>query len=93
MDLLGQYKEQNPEAFREKPQWEAPKEYGFFNRLIMRLSGGKIRDIDQASRTLAIVVVVIFMVSVGVLIYSFSGSGTSSNLMPQIDQHQFSTSR
>ena len=63
MGLLENYREQNPEAFMEKPKWQAPKEYGFFIRLVMRMSGGRIRDINKAAYALAIAAAVMFVVS------------------------------
>lgn len=53
MDLLEQYKQQNPEAFREQkpvPITDAyGREYSGLVALVMRLSGGKIRDAKQAN--------------------------------------------
>ena len=72
MGLLENYREQNPEAFREAPKWEPPREYGFFIRLVMRLSGGKIRDVNTAAKMLAIAAAVVFVVS---LFLFFSGGG------------------
>ena len=71
MGLLENYKEQNPEAFRKAPQWEPPREYGFFIRLVMRLSGGRIRDVNKASYVLLTVAVIIVIVA---LILFFAGN-------------------
>ena len=63
MDLLEQYKQDNPEAFREKPPEEISKEYGFFVRLAMKMSRGTIRDIKEANRVLVIAAIIIFLIS------------------------------
>ena len=76
MDLLSQYKQDHPEAFRDAPKWQPPKEYGFFIRLVMRLSGGKIRDINKASYALAIAAAVVFLIS---LLFFFGIGGFSSS--------------
>ncbi len=93
MDILSQYKEQHPEAFKEKPQWQPPSEYGFFIRLVMRLSGGRIREARQASLALVIAAGVVFVASIGIFIYSFSGSRVPQNPVRDIDQRQFSGGR
>ena len=48
MDILSQYKQQHPEALCEELQWRASHERGFLIRLVMRLSGGRIRETKQA---------------------------------------------
>jgi len=94
MDLLEQYKQQHPEMAQNVPVWSPPREYGFFIRLVMRMSGGKIRDVNTASYVLAIASAVIVVVSIGIFTYNFFGSGTASNLIPHnIDQRQFSGGR
>ncbi len=94
MDLLEQYKQQHPEVLQPASTWSPPREYGFFIRLVMRLSGGKIRDINQASYVLAIAGAVIVVISTAIFIYDFSGSGTVSSPVPHnIDQRQFSGGR
>lgn len=77
MDILSQYKQDHPEAFRPGPQWEPPKEYGFFIRLAMRLSGGRIRDINQASYALTIAVAVVLLISL-LLYFGIPGTGTKT---------------
>ena len=73
MDILSQYKQDNPEAFREKPAYQPSKEYGFFVRLVMRASGGKISDINQAIRLLLILVVVVVIISLWLFFRTQSG--------------------
>jgi len=91
MDILSQYKQQNPEAFREKPKWQPSSEYGFLIRLVMRLSGGRIRDAKKASMALLSIAMVVLIMSIAIFIYSFSGSGALANPAQNIDQRQFST--
>ena len=76
MDLLSQYKQDHPEEFREKPQWESSREYGFFIRLVMRLSAGKIRDVSKAAYVLAIAAAAVFTFAV-ILFFFFSGSSSA----------------
>ena len=83
MDLLEQYKQQNPEKFREKKP--APmadpygREYSTLVALVMRLSGGKIRDAKQASYALLGVVVIIAVIS-GILFLRLLGVGTGPDM-------------
>jgi len=80
MDLLEQYKQQNPEKFREKkpaPMADAyGREYSGLVAFVIRLSGGRIRDAKQASYALAIAAAVIFFVS---LLFFFGVPGFSSS--------------
>ena len=72
MGLLENYREQHPEAFRDKPKWESPREYGFFIRLVMRLSAGRIHDVNTASYVLLGAAVFIMIVAVVVIFSSFN---------------------
>lgn len=58
MDILSQYQQEHPEAFREAPKQQSSDGYGFFIRLVLRLSGGRVRDARQAARVLLIAAVV-----------------------------------
>lgn len=94
MDLLEQYKQQHPEVSQRAPAWSPPREYGFFIRFVMRISGGKIRDVNRASYVLATAGAAILLVSILIFIYGFSGSGTASTPVPlNVDQRQFSGGR
>ena len=79
MGILENYKEQNPSAFREAPKWQPPREYGFFIRMVMRLSGGRIREVNKAAQVLAIAVAVVFVVS----LFLFLSGGGGPKLPPE----------
>lgn len=72
MDLLSQYRKDHPEVFQPGSQWQPPKEYGFFIRLVMRLSGGRIRDVNTASYALLGAAVLIFVAALAVIIANFN---------------------
>ena len=93
MDILSQYKQDNPDAFKEKLKWEPSKEYGFFIRTVMRLSGGRIRDVNKAAFVLTIAGAAVFAVSIAIFVYNFSGSTAPANPTAKIDQRQFSNGR
>ncbi len=82
MDLLEQYKQQYPEKFRE--QKPAPmtdeygREYSTLVALVMRLSGGRIRDSKQASYALLGAAAIIAVIS-GILFLRLFSSGTGPN--------------
>jgi hypothetical protein len=80
MDLLEQLKQQNPEAFRE--QKSAPmadaygREYSWLVALVIRISGGRIKDAKQASVVLLVISIVI--ISLSLIIFFTSGSDKQS---------------
>ncbi len=80
MDLLSQYKQEHPESFQEKKAAPTADEYGRaytgMIAYVVRLSGGRFKDINQASYVLAIAVVAVLMVSA--LVY-FGIPGFSSS--------------
>lgn len=61
MDLLSQYKQQSPAQFQESGQADRQlrNENGFFLRLVISLSGGRVRDAEQASVILLVAVIVL----------------------------------
>lgn len=84
MDLLAQYKKQNPEAFREQKSVSMAdaygREYSGMTALVIRLSVGRIRDARTASIVLLSIAVGIGIVS----LYLFFGFGSTDmeNLVP-----------
>jgi len=79
MDLLEQYKQQNPQAFREQKSQIANdpygREYSTFITLVMRLSGGRIADARQASWVL-LGIALCFGTLAFFLFYGTGGSGS-----------------
>lgn len=80
MDLLEQYRQEHPEAFREQGPAPAADPYGRtytgMVAFVMRLSGGRIRDINTASYALAIGAAAIFIIA---LLFYFGLPGFSSS--------------
>ena len=72
MGLLENYKEQNPSAFREKQKRSPSDDYGFFIRLVMSASGGRIRDANTASYVLLGAAVFIMIVAGALVISNFN---------------------
>lgn len=83
MDILGEYEKQHPvaQAPIRQTAFSPQSEYGFFIKLVMRLSGGKIENARQASMVLLGVAGAILLTSVFIFA-SASGlfSSGSSNL-------------
>lgn len=83
MDLLEQYKQQNPEKFREQKSPQPTDEYGRaytgMSAFVMRLSGGKIKDTKQASYALFAVAV---MFALAGLLFFTGIPGTSAPTRP-----------
>lgn len=74
MDLLSQYKQDHPEVFQEKKRPPLTDEYGRaytgMIAVVMRLSGGRIKDARRASYALLVFAVLVLVVS---LVLFFSG--------------------
>jgi len=84
MDLLSQYKQQNSDAFQEQKKQrqmtdEYGREYSGMAALIIKLSGGMIKDAQQANYPLAIATAIIALLS---LVIYFTGSGGSNPSSP-----------
>ncbi len=71
MDLLSQYKQENPEASRPVITGQTGDEYSFFVRLVMKLSGGRVNDVQTATYVLLASAVVILLAAV--IIFLFAG--------------------
>ena len=61
MDILGEYESQNLDAPTQTRR--VSQEYGFFIRLVIKLSGGKIQNGRQASYVLLVAAAVVFLIS------------------------------
>ena len=74
MDILSQYKKENPEAFQERKQAPIADEYGrAYSGMIawvIRISGGRIRDARGASYALLGGIVVILIITAVVFLLS-----------------------
>ena len=83
MDLLSQYNKDHPEALREqKPAHMTDaygREYSKMVALVIRLSGGRIRDARQANRALLIAVVAISFATLYLFVFTLRG-GTPAPL-------------
>jgi len=81
MDLLSQYKQEHPEAFREQRQSPVADEYGRaytgMTAWVIRISGGRIRDARQATTVLLIVTVVIAAVAAYIFISAIGGGANA----------------
>lgn len=75
MDLLEQYKLQNPEAFRSKEREPELGEgdYGFIVRFVIHLPGGMVRNAKEASYVLLGAAGVSILLTL--IIFFWSGSG------------------
>jgi len=78
MDLLEQYKQQRPEAFKPSVAAQSTtdhygREYGAMVRLVIRLSGGAIRDARQASYVL-LAVAIVFGIATLLFFFGIPGS-------------------
>lgn len=74
MDILKKYNEDTPTVRPQVSQWQPPSEYGFFVRMVMRVSGGRIRELRQASYVLLIGAIVITIIA-AVLFLGAGGRG------------------
>lgn len=74
MDILGEYEKQNPQPVQAAPQRQLAPEYGFFIRLVMRLSGRRIENARQASYVLLALSITIIAVSFIIFLYQ-GGNG------------------
>ena len=78
MSILEQYEKQFGTPAAPAPRYQASNEYGFLINLVMRLSGGRIKDATQASYMLLGFSVIIIIFSVVL----FLNAGKSNTLPP-----------
>lgn len=71
MDILEAYEKQNPRVVQVAPQRQQSPEHGFFIRLVMRLSGGRIENSHQASYVLLAAAGVILLAAIVVFLGGF----------------------
>jgi hypothetical protein len=82
MDILGEYERQNPVAPVRSTSFRSDSEYGFFIKLVMRLSGGKIENGRQASLVLLAVAGAILLTSISIFISTSGLFSSRSTGMP-----------
>lgn len=75
MDILQKYEAEHPQVAVPIVSVSSSNEYGFFINLVMRLSGGKIKDENTASYVLVIAAVAMIVVAAS-LLYMGSGPGS-----------------
>lgn len=76
MDILSQYEKQDTKPDTSK--WQVPLQYGFLIRLVMNMSGGRIREIKKANYILLGMAACIFIITIILLLRLFSVSDMSS---------------
>lgn len=81
MDILGQYEKQQPQVIQAAPQRQLAPEYGFFIRLVIRLSGGRIQDSRRAVYVLLGIAAVFMLAS---LLFLFGVPGLSAPTRPNL---------
>lgn len=67
MDILQKYNEENSEASSQTFQCDPSEEYGALTCTVIRLSGERIQNVQQANRVLISVTIVIFLITLFVL--------------------------
>lgn len=85
MDILSQYEQENPEASKPQPAWQSSGEYGFFIRLVMRLSGGKIQNETQANYVLFVFIAIAVIISLS-LFFNTGPAKFQEDWKPYINQ-------
>ncbi len=93
MDILGQYEKQSSESPSHAPAWKPSQEMGEGGSLVqfvIRISGGKIKNVRQATYALLAGAGILILVS----LFIFFGTGSvPKNTFPpnfiHIDQSQY----
>ena len=90
MDILEQYEKQNPEISQASASSQEFQNESFLIRLVIRLSGGRIKDLKQANYALLGFAVIAILISIFIL---FGTGSRSQQFLPsnfyQIDQSQY----
>ncbi len=80
MDILGQYKRENPGSSLPSASGDVPgfpQREGFLVRLVMRFSGGRIRNVFQATGVLIAIAILVIILS-ALFIFRGNNSGRIS---------------
>lgn len=67
MDIFQKYNEENPEAPAQTFQCDPSDEYGALTCTVIRMSGGRIQNMQEANKVLIGITVVIFLITFFVL--------------------------
>ena len=86
MGILERYEKQFPEANKPAPQWQPSSEYGFFVKLVMKLSGGRIQD--EAKANYVLLGAALLLVIIAILIFFFGSADSVSIHNEQIQVQQ-----
>ena len=89
MDILEQYKKQFPEIKQAAPKRQPSSEYGFWVRLVIKLSGGRIQDEAKANQALVIAAVAMLVLSFFLL---FGIPGLKTKIIVPVE-HKFELPR
>ncbi|MBI3420874.1 MAG: hypothetical protein HY006_02320 [Candidatus Sungbacteria bacterium] len=87
MDILGKYEQGQPQTVTPVVSPTSSSEYGFFVRLVMRLSGGRIHNARQANVALLIACGVMVLIALAL----FFSDGSS--VLPPSPPTPFQESR
>ena len=87
MDILGQYEKQHPEIFHDQPKSQLPSGTSFLIRLVMRLSGGTIHDVNKANIVLVVIATLIVILAVAILLISSGPAGPKEFSNKELQQH------
>lgn len=79
MDILGKYEADRPQVIKQPHQFRTAPEYGFFVRIVMRLSGDRIQDARQASMVLLGCAGVCFLIALSLFYLSRASSVDTEN--------------
>jgi hypothetical protein len=80
MDILAEYEKQRPQVIQQTVRRSESSEYGFFIRLVMRLSSGRITNTRQVSLVLAAAAGV--MIFLALIIFFLVSSGEGGTPLP-----------
>ena len=77
MDLLEEYKKQNPQVLEARPESvvAGSQNYGAIGNLIVKLSGGRISDARRITKILMVIAILALGGAIIALVRSFGGSG------------------
>ena len=89
MGILEQYEKQFPEANKPTPQWQPSSEYGFWVRLVMKLSGGRIQDEKIANYVLLGAVLLLMVIAIMIFFFGSADSVSIHNEQIQVQQPLF----